>query len=356
MSENYRRPALRLALMGLGRAMFDSHFPVFEAHPALFNVVAACDLEKPRRDRVAKSFPKCRMFRQFGDMLDERDIDLVLIALPNKDRTQYILKSIQRGFWTLIESPFGVDLDEANVLRGAALKSRSRLAVVNRSVFEPDFMLARQVIDSGRLGKLRKIEIRRNDYIRRDDWQAVRRQGGGATQCIFQDMILQALRLLPGQPAQMWSDLKRIASLGDSEDYAHLALVNRDLQTADVEYNGGFVSDETLPSFRILGDTGTLSVMPGAREGKITVIDPGFKPPRRRTSIRTPSLKDLHEEIPMLSETVSLDKFTQTGKAAFWHAIYSAVRTAVPLPFTLEESMEAVKIAQLMRRSSPFGR
>jgi predicted dehydrogenase len=85
MRTNYQRPPIRVALMGLGRAMFSSHYPVYKAHPALFNVVAACDLIKERRDIVARDFPSCRMFRQFSDMLYERDIDLVDIVTPALD-------------------------------------------------------------------------------------------------------------------------------------------------------------------------------------------------------------------------------------------------------------------------------
>ena len=69
MKADSHRPPVRVALMGLGRAMFEDHYPIFKAHPALFKVVAACDLMKERRDIIAKDFPDCKMFRRFSDML-----------------------------------------------------------------------------------------------------------------------------------------------------------------------------------------------------------------------------------------------------------------------------------------------
>ena len=42
MTTDYQRPPVRVALMGLGRAMFTEHYPVFKAHPSFFRVVAAC--------------------------------------------------------------------------------------------------------------------------------------------------------------------------------------------------------------------------------------------------------------------------------------------------------------------------
>ena len=111
----YQRPPVRVALMGLGRSMFDDHYPVFKAHPALFRVVCACDIRKERRDRIEKDFPDCKMFRQYADMLDERDIDLVDIATPSVSHVRDAVKALNRGFWTLLETPMSLTLDDARV-------------------------------------------------------------------------------------------------------------------------------------------------------------------------------------------------------------------------------------------------
>ena len=356
MSAEYQRPPVRVALMGLGRSMFSSHYPVFRAHPALFRVVAACDLLKERRDMVAKDFPECRMFRQFQDMLDERDIDIVDIATCSKDHVKHALMSLERGYWTLLESPMALTVDDAKMLRGAAAKARNRLIVLQRGVFAPDFLLAKSMMGDPRLGEIHELRIRREDFVRRDDWQTVRRLGGGAAYYEMPDLVTQALRLLPSPPIQMWSELKRIASLGDAEDYARVMLRTRTQVTADIEYSGGCLAELRSPSFEIRAERGTFSVMPGATEGVLSIIDPEFKFPRRRSSVRTPPLEDLHETFPVVRMPVTLPKGTAYGPSAFWKHVYDTVRTAAPFPLQLEESMEAVKFAQLMKKTSPFGK
>ena len=212
MTFDYQRPPVRVALMGLGRSMFSDHYPVFRDHPSLFRVVAACDLVKERRDIVARDFPDCRMFRQFADMLDERDIDLVDIATPSTFHVRHAMMSLKRGYWTLLETPMALTPDEAQVLRGQAQKSKNRLLVLQRGLFAPDFLLARQAMSDPRLGAIHQIRVRREDFIRRDDWQCVKRLGGGAAYYAMTDLVLQTLKLLPTPPIQMWSELKRIAS------------------------------------------------------------------------------------------------------------------------------------------------
>ena len=356
MNGAYLRPPVRVALMGLGRSMFTEHYPVFKAHPALFNVVAACDLLKERRDIIAKDFPDCRMFRRFTDMLDERDIDVVDIATCSVDHVKHALMSLERGFWTLLETPIALTVDDAQVLRGAAQKAKNRLLALQRGLFSPDFLLARKEMSDTRLGDIYEVRVRREDFIRRDDWQAVKRLGGGAAYYAMTDLILQTLKLLPLPPIQMWSELRRVASLGDAEDCAHVNLKTRGLVSADIEFNGGVLPEDRGPSFVIRGSRGTFKVQPGASEGTLTVIDPDFSFPRRRSSVRTPELVDMHENVPVKTFKVELEKGTLHGPSAFWKHLYDTVRTAAPFPLALEDSLEAVKFAHLMKKTSPFGK
>ena len=352
----YQRPPVRVALMGLGRSMFSDHYPIYLKHPALFKVVAACDLMKERRDIVARDFPECRMFRQFSDMLDERDVDLVDIATCTIDHVRHAMQSLKRGFWTLLETPMALTPEDAQLLRGQAMKSKNRLLVLQRGLFAPDFLLALKMMGDARLGHVHQIRIRREDYVRRDDWQCVKRLGGGAAYYAMTDLVIQALKLLPSPPIQMWSELKRIASLGDAEDYAHVNLKTRDLTSADVEFNGGCLESERSPSFELRGERGVFKVGPGACEGVLTVIDPEFSFPRRRSSVRTPEIRDMHEEFPVRTIPVSLPKGTLHGPPAFWKYVYDTVRTAAPFPLQLEDSIEAVKFSHLMKKTSPFGK
>lgn len=356
MKTEYQRPPVRVALIGLGRAMFDDHYSVFKAHPSLFKVVAACDIIKDRRDIIAVDFPDCRMFRRYSDLLDERDIDLVDIATCSTDHVEHAIAALKKGFWTLLESPLALTLDDANLLRGAAMKAKNRLIVMQRGLFAPDFLLAKQEMSDPRLGEIHQIIIRKEDYIRRDDWQTVKRLGGGAAYYAMPDLVLQALKLLPFPPIQMWSELKRIASMGDAEDYAHINLKTRMRISAEVEFNGGSLPSEHSPSFTIRAERGVFKVNAGASQGVLKVIDPDYKFPRRRSSVRTPDIKDLHEQFPVVEIPVSLSKGTMCGISAFWKHVYSTVRTAAPFPIPLEDSIEAVKFAYLMKKTSPFGK
>lgn len=356
MSAEYHRPPIKLALMGLGRSLFFEHYPVFREHPSLFKVVAACDLVKERRDKIEADYPDCKMFRQFRDMLDEPDIDLVVISTASTDHVEHAMASLERGFWTLVEAPLALTPDETLILRGAAQKAKNRLLVIQRGFFAPDFVLTRSMMGDPRLGDIYQIKIRQEDYVRRDDWQTVKRLGGGAAYYAMTDLILQALKLLPSPPVQMWSELKRVASLGDAEDFAHVCLKTRSHVSAEIEFNGGVLPDNRAPSFELRAERGVFRVNQGESTGELVVIDPEFKFSRRRSSVRTPDLADMHEDIPVVRIPVSMPRGIASGTSEMWKSIYETVRTAAPFPLTIEDSMEAVKFAHLMKKTSPFGK
>ena len=72
-----------------------------------------------------------------------------------------------------------------------------------------------------------------------------------------------------------------------------------------------------------------------------------------RTDIKVNSYS---EEVPVKTYEVSLAKGTLHGPSAFWKHVYDTVRTAAPFPLSLEDSLDAVKFAHLMKKTSPFGK
>ena len=354
-TENQHRPPLRVGIVGLGRAAFFKHLPALKTLPELFRLVAVCDLLKERRDLAEKDWSNLRTYRRIEDMLDDPEIDLIDITLPTPDHMDVALSSLRRNKWTLVEVPLAVTYEDAKVLQAAAVKSRGKLFAYTPSIFTPDFLLAQRQLNEKRLGDIFEIRLSQQDYVRRDDWQSVKRCLGGCIWHSGTDALLEAITLLRTRPSQLWSELKRIASLGDAEDFAHIVLKTRSEITADIEICGGQLAPHS-PSFVVRGTRGTFSVAPGATTGHLHVIDPVFHFPRRRSSVRTPALVDLHEDIPVLDIPYSLQDGAEFGPQAFWRALYASIRTAAPFPVAMEDLVDIIRYLQLIKKASPFAK
>lgn len=348
-----QRPPVRVGIAGLGRAALFGHIPAFRALPGLYQVMAVCDLVKERRDIVEKDYPDVHTYRRVEDMLDDPEIDLVLVALPTADHFSAALSSLRRERWTVVEAPLTTSHDDAKVLQAASVKARHKLFPYTPGLFAPDFRLAQSVLDDARLGEIFEVRVRVQDYVRRDDWQSVKRCLGGCAWYRGQDALLQAVALMRAQPAQLWSELKRLVSLGDAEDFAHIVFKSRGAVSGDIEICGGQLPPFE-PSLTVRGDRGAFSVHPGASTGTLHVLDPDFKFARRRSSVRTPPLADMHEELPVVDIPVSLPDGADTGAVAFWRTLYATIRTAAPFPVPLDDVVETIRYLQLIKRASPF--
>ena len=87
------------------------------------------------------------------------------------------------------------------------------------------------------------------------------------------------------------------------------------------------------------------------------VIDPAFKFPRRRSSVRTPPLDDMHEKLPIIDIPTALPPTAEkSGTVAFWRAMYATIRTAEPFPVALDDVVEAIRYLQLVKKASPFAK
>ena len=354
--DDMHRPPLRIALVGLGRAMLHDHLPALKRLPELYQVTAVCDLLRERRAIVEQDYPKVRTYRRVEDMLDDPDIDLVDIALPTVDHQSAALESLNREKYTVVEAPLALSHDAATILKAASAKARGRLFAYTPGLFAPDFRLAQMALDNPSLGEIYEVRVRHQDYLRRDDWQSVKRCGGGAVWYAGLEAVLQAVALMRAQPTQLWSELKRVAALGDAEDLAHIILKSRGAVTADIEINGGLLAPYE-PSFSVRGSRGAFTVAPHAEDGVYHVIDPNFRFPRRRSSVRTPPLDDMHENLQIVDIPATLPPDAErSGSVAFWRALYATIRTAEPFPVALDDVVEAIRYLQLVKKASPFAK
>ncbi len=348
------RPPIRVGIVGLGRAGLEMHFPELAQYPDLFKIMAVCDPIKERRDVAVERLPECRTYRRYEDLLADPDVELIDIATRSDEHAAHVMQALKTSKWVNVERPFCRDYDEAMVLRAAAIKAGNRLLVRHNYRFEPAFLQVREVMESGVLGELYDIKIRRGTFERRDDWQTVKRCGGGTALAWGTAFLDQALELLRTPPVKVWSDFKRVASVGDAEDYMRVILRNLAGLTVDLEVSGGRIG--TLPQFIVTGTKGSFTLYPNAAEGTLRYLDPKQKLARRRSSVRTPPLGSFGtaETVRWLETQVPVKPKAESGMSLIWEHVFAAIRENKPYPVSLDTAIETMRILTLVKKESPF--
>jgi predicted dehydrogenase len=127
-------------------------------------MTAVCDLWKVNREKAAATNAGYygrtpRAVQHFEDLLAMKDIDGVLISTPEHSHSPILKMVTEAGKDAYVEKPMGNVLSEARAARDAVLQAKTIVQVGTQHRSEPYQQAAHDVVRSGALGDISKIEI-----------------------------------------------------------------------------------------------------------------------------------------------------------------------------------------------------
>ena len=143
--------SVKVALIGAGGWGLQ-HARILSARPDVHFCALVGHTEEKTRAR-AEQFG-VPYYLNIDEMLEKEQPDLVSLCLPNQGHFQATLRVIQAGFPLLVEKPLVFDLQEADTLLNEAAKRSLFFALNFNHRYARPVQLAREAIESGRLGDL----------------------------------------------------------------------------------------------------------------------------------------------------------------------------------------------------------
>lgn len=113
---------IRVGVLGLGQGR--SHLRAFQWLEGS-TVTAVCDLNRSLAEKVAQEMEVPTVYADYAAMLDDRQIDLVVVATPDHLHGQHAIQALEAGKHVLSEIPMATTLDECQ--RIVALTDRTGL-------------------------------------------------------------------------------------------------------------------------------------------------------------------------------------------------------------------------------------
>lgn len=230
---------LNVAIIGQGRSGRDIHGVYFLKDEAkeLFNVVAIVDWMEERRNRAKNDFG-CDVYEDYTELYKRDDIDLVVNSTFSYEHMPITIDLLNHKMNVIVEKPFSKYAMDCERMIDAAKKNGVMLCVFQQSRLAPYYTRIKEIIESGKLGKITEISFRHNGFARRWDWQCSNRFHAGCLLNTGPHPMDQALDLMnvDGMP-NVFSVLKRMHSAGDAEDFAKVIMTYPGKPTIDVEVN-----------------------------------------------------------------------------------------------------------------------
>ena len=155
----------RVGLIGTGWYGKCDLFRLIQVAPV--EVVSLCDVDSKMLAEAAEmiatrqaSKKKPRTYADYREMLEEKDLDIVLIATPDHWHALPMIAAVEAGADVYVQKPISVDVIEGQAMLAAARKYSRVVQVGTQRRSTPHLVEARdRIISEGKLGKIGLVEI-----------------------------------------------------------------------------------------------------------------------------------------------------------------------------------------------------
>ncbi len=151
--------------------------------------------------RLAAEQGVASWYADYREMLERRDLDMVVLGLPNDLHCQATVDAAAAGKHVVVEKPLALNLDEADRMIAACREAGVKLMYAEELCFAPKYVRLKELVEEGALGRVYLVkQSEKHDGPHSPWFWDVRRSGGG----VAFDMGCHALeffRWILGKPA-----------------------------------------------------------------------------------------------------------------------------------------------------------
>ena len=178
-------------------------------------VTAIASRDLARAKAAATELGIDKPYGSYQELLSDRNIDAVYIALPNHLHVRWSMRALSARKHVLCEKPIGLTVAEAEQLAGAAA-AHPKLKVMEAFMyrFHPQWQAAQKLVREGRIGQLRTIHTHFSYY--NDDPKNIRNQadiGGGALMDIGCYPVSLSRFIFDAEPQRVLGHIERDPAL-----------------------------------------------------------------------------------------------------------------------------------------------
>jgi myo-inositol 2-dehydrogenase / D-chiro-inositol 1-dehydrogenase len=124
------------------------------------DIVAVCDVDRHVREQARASFGSTpQIFENYVDLLQRKDVDVVLIGAPDHWHAKMLMDACRAGKDVYCEKPLTLTIDEGKKIRHVTAGSKQIVQVGSWQRSDSRFRQAVELVRSGRIGTLQTVEV-----------------------------------------------------------------------------------------------------------------------------------------------------------------------------------------------------
>ena len=156
------------------------------------------DIKEDRREFARKK--GIHVYSSFEDLLADKNVDIVTIAVPNELHMPLSIATLEAGKNVICEKPVCLSSDELAKIIEASERTGKFFTTHQNRRWDADFLLMKQVYEAGDLGEVFGIESRvQGSRGIPGDWRGKKEHGGGMLLDWGVHLIDQILQITKGK-------------------------------------------------------------------------------------------------------------------------------------------------------------
>lgn len=156
---------ITVAIAGLGGRGKDTYAPMALSRPDLMKIVAIADIVPEKVADVAQTYgvPPEGCFASAEEMLAQpRLADVLFVCTQDRQHVGHAIPALEKGYHILMEKPVSPVLSECQRVLQAAKKAQRQVVVCHVLRYTPFFQKIKEMIDSGRIGRVVSVQSLEN--------------------------------------------------------------------------------------------------------------------------------------------------------------------------------------------------
>lgn len=331
---------INTGLLSFGMSGRIFHAPFIQAHPG-FRLNAVTE----RHHKKANQFyPDIKSFQTTEELINLKELELIVINTPNHTHFKYAKQALRVGKHVLVEKPFTTSLSEAQELLQLGKEVQCKVMVYQNRRWDSDFKSVKNVVQSGKLGKLIEVHFRFDRYNNNAGSQTLKTPaaGSGIVFGLMPHLLDQAICLF-GKPLRYFKSTGCNRSGAMVDDYAFLHLVYP--HNLNVFLHASLFVAKPLPAFVLHGIKG--SYIKNRTDVQEKQLDQGLSPLDKNYGLEIPGAEG---ELTLVddggSKTREYLSAIKGDYNQFYEAAYQHIRNYKTFPVKDEQLLWQIEMIE----------
>jgi len=144
---------IRFCLIGVGRAG-SIHAHNLSGRIPSATLGALCDVHEEAVQEAGRELGVSTLYYDYREAVSDPDIDAVVIVTPTFLHAEIACEAVAHGKHVFLEKPMARTVAECEAINGAVAQAGIQLQIGFMRRFDPGYLQAKEIIDSGELGRV----------------------------------------------------------------------------------------------------------------------------------------------------------------------------------------------------------